>query len=484
METLSACIEHYDLQPVATWSSQVWDALKFEVLNATEDDLADEALRTLQTMAERLSYDGLTLQTLERTSLFRFIDVVAKECVKHLHEPQQRYARQSGQIIGKVASGSPFAFHLIIKGVFPELMTIIQDTDAITKKKELLEVINKVLDARFELVQAQESSEFPALGILDAVSESCAIGTIAYGGLTFFRDILFEMFALSLTNSPPQETSIRITAVRGLLKLVKLPGFLAPIEVGMIIQHFDELVLDKDDVGGDLRDEAIIALQEVARLHEQPIIDISFSAMLAALPDVLIDDKDSKNCLPVLEALARIGSEGFPFTILSVRLRNKLDDVLRRSVSQVYAHTILAGLLYAVRQREAAKSGGTTYYNKESDDATGPDSAYIVLVKHLYRLVTYPEGRNTEPSHHGLRRIEMNQGSVYPDDTFLDLVGKIAMTVIRSMTANNQAWAAGQAFTLFEGLSPQKVDLAIATQLQNRTLVLSMHLIAGLHREV
>jgi DNA repair/transcription protein MET18/MMS19 len=483
METLSACIVHYELQPIATWSPQVWDALKFEVLNATEDDLADEALRVLQTMAEQLSYDGLTLQTLERTPLFRFVDVVAKECVKHLHEPQQRYARQSGQIIGKVASGSPFSFHLIIKGVFPELMTIIEDTDAITKKKELLEVINKVLDARFSLVQAQESSEFPALGLLDAVSESCAVGTIAYGGLTFFRDILFEMFALCLTNSPPQETSIRITAVRGLLKLAKLPGFLAPIEVGMIIQHFDKLVLD-DDVGDDLRDEAILALQEVAKLHEQPIIDISFSALLAALPDVLMDDKDTKDCLPVLEALARIGSEGFPFTILSLRIRNKLDDVLRRSTSQIYAHTILAGLLYTVRQREAAKSRGMTDTDNERDHAKGPDSAYIVLVKHLYRLVTCAQGQSLEKSSYGLRPIGMAVGAVDPDEIFLDLVGKISMTVVRSMTAENQMWAADQVFTLFDELRPDHVDLRIATQLGNRTLTLSMHILAGLHREV
>jgi len=490
METLSACIEHYDLQPVATWSSQVWDALKFEVLNATEDDLADEALKTLQATAERLSYDGLTLQTLERTPLFRFVEVIAKECVKHLHEPQQRYARQSGQIIGKVACGSPFAFHLIIKGVFPELMTIIQDTNAITKKKELLEVINKILDARFELVQAQEYSDFPSLGILDAVSESCAVGTVAYGGLTFFRDILFETFALSLTNSPPQETSIRITAVRGLLKLVKLPGFLAPIEIGMIIQHFDKLVLDKDDVGDDLRDEAILALQEVARLHQQSVIEISFSAFLGALPDALKDDRDVKACLPVLEALARIGSEGFPFTILSVRLRNKLDDALRRSVSQVYAHAILAGLLYAIRQRETAKSRGATNTINKRAHAEGPDPEYIVLVKHLYGQITCPslsiEGRsrNREQPYDGLQRLQMADGLRYPDDTFLDLVGKIGMTAVRSMKVEDQRWAAEHVFTLFKEFPADQVDIPIATQLQNRTLTLTMHLIAGLHREV
>jgi DNA repair/transcription protein MET18/MMS19 len=490
METLSACIENYDLQPVATWSSQVWDALKFEVLNATEDALADEALKTLQATAERLSYDGLTLQTLERTPLFRFVDVVAKECVKHLHEPQQRYARQSGQIIGKVASGSPFAFHLIVKGVFPKLITLIQDANAITKKKELLKVINKVLDARFELVQAQEVSDFPTFGILDAVSESCAVGTVAYGGLTFFRDVLFETFALSLTNSPPQETSIRITAVRGLLKLVKLPGFLAPIEIGMIIQHFDKLVLDKDDVGEDLRDEAILALQEVARSHQQPVIDISFSAFLGALPDALKDDKDAKDCLPVLEALARIGSERFPFTILCLRLRNKLDDVLRRSVSQVYAHAILAGLLYAIRQRENAKSRGMTNTHNGRDYATGSDPDYTVLVKYLYGQITCPRvsieahSQNLEQPFNGLRRLQMANGLVYPDDTFLDLVGKISMTALRSMKVGDQTWAAEHVFTLFEEFPANQVDIPFVTELQNRTLTLSMHLVAGLHREV
>jgi DNA repair/transcription protein MET18/MMS19 len=484
METLRACIESYELHPIATWSSQIWDALKFEVLNATEDDLADEALKVLKAMAEQLSYDDLTLQTLERTPLFRFVDIVAKECLKHLHEPQQRYAKQSGQIIGKVASGSPFSFHLIIKGTLPELMTIIQDTDAITKKRELLEVICKILDARFELVQAQEASEFPALGLLDAISESCAMGTVAYGGLTFFHDVLFETFVVTLASTPPQETSIRITAVKGLLKLVQLPGFLAQIEVGMIIQHLNKLILDKDGVTYSLREEAILTLQEVAKLHAQPIIDISFSALLAALPDVLKDDKDAKDCLPVLEALARIGCQGFPFTVLSLRLRNKLVDVLRRSESQVYAHTLLAGLLYAVRQREASKSRATAENNVELDLAKGPDPAYIDLVKHLFRLVTWSENRKTQSMHYGLRPIEMCGFSTYPDETFLDLVGKVGMTAVRSMTVENQIWAADQTFSLFEEYSTDPVDLSMATQLYNGTLLLSMHLIAGLHREV
>lgn len=501
MQTLAACVKAYNFQAIATWSSQVWDALKFEVLNATVDDLADEALKTLQAIATQLSHDALTLQTLERTPLFRFVELVSKECVKHLYEPQQKYAKQSGQIIGKVAGGSPFAFHLIIKGVFPQLVTLVQDTSAIAKKKELLEVFNRVLDARLELIQAEESSDFPSFGILDAVSESCAVGTVAYGGLTFFRDALFEMLALTLTNSPPQETSIRVTAVRGLLKLIKLPNFLAPIEVGMIIQHFDKLVLDKDNTGDDLREEAVLALQEVAKLYPQEITDITFSSFLGALPEVLTSDKEAKDYLPILEALARIGSNDHLFPVFVRRLNNKLDDVVRKSTSQAYAHTILAGLLYAIRHREATSRVNTTNLSGQDGHARSSSpqqqTQYYNLVRHLYRYVTalsiYTEGPYQEQLYVKERAFETVHGLMYPDDNFLNLVGKIGMTAVRSMGAEDQIWAASQIFTLFAEFPSEEAEatvrqtqsnLTYATLTQKRTLTLSMHLLAGLHREV
>src|SRR5450432_3537423 len=140
MQTMTACVHAYSLNAVSAWSSQIWDALKFEVLNATEDSLAEEALTTIKAIATRLSYDKLTLETLEGTPLFRFVTLIVAKCVKHIHEPQDRYAKQSGQIIGRVAAASPFAFHLVVRTVLPELITMHQDTDAISKKKELLDV--------------------------------------------------------------------------------------------------------------------------------------------------------------------------------------------------------------------------------------------------------------------------------------------------------------------------------------------------------
>lgn len=471
------------------------------MLNATTDDLADEALIAIQAIATRLSYDNLTLQTLERTPLSRFVDVVAKECVKHLHEPQQKYAKQSGQIIGQVASGSPFAFHLIIKGVFPELITVVQDTIALTKKKELLEVFNKVLDARLELANDEQSSDFPSFGILDLISESCAVGTIAYGGLTFFRDVLFEMFALTLTHTAPQETSIRMTAVRGLLKLVKLSGFLSPVELGMIVQHFNELVLDKDNTGNDLQEEAVRALQVVAKLHPQCIVEITFPSFLGALPDVLKDDKDVINYLPVLEGLARIGSDDHLFAVFVRRLKSKLDDVVRNSLSQVYAHAILAGLLYAIQQRETTSQVSAANPESSEEQARScylqQKKEYSDLVRHLYCYVTvlctYTEGPYKGKQFINERPLETVHGLMYPDDIFLDFIGRIGMTAIRAMDVEDQDWAASQVFTLFAEFPSKESEVAVrqtqsditnANPAQKRILTLSTYLLAGLHREV
>ena len=67
---MTACVNSYGTNPISVWSSQIWNALKYEIISATENDLAEEALGTLRAIATRLSSEELTLQTLSGTMLF------------------------------------------------------------------------------------------------------------------------------------------------------------------------------------------------------------------------------------------------------------------------------------------------------------------------------------------------------------------------------------------------------------------------------
>lgn len=498
MQTMIACITSYGIHPVSTWSGQIWNALKYEILSSTENDLVGDALSTLEAIATRLSTGDLTLQTLSGTMLFQYVDMVTKECMKHFQN--KTYVKQSGQILGKIASGSPFSFHLVVKTIFPRLLTVIQDTDAVEEKKELLEIFNRVLDARSELTQAQELSQFPSLAILDAVSESCPPESVAYGGLTFFRDALFEMFSIYLTSSSSQEIALRSAALRGLLKLVQLPQFLALNEVGMVVQHINKLILGSEN--DELRTQAILSLQQVAQLYPQLIADISFPALLATFPDVVAHNEDVLNLTPVLEAFASIALHSYLFPIFVRRLISKIEVVFRKGSAegptQGYACAILASILYCLRQREMnfrEKANSTTQLQ---DFAQSRDvEQYRPLVQSLCNFFTTAASRSIEQGrvqHYiRLRSLGHTENSMRANEGVIELVGKICMTAVRSMNVIDQQWAASGVFTLFATLPPAvsfaeiietQIDISSATEDQLRTLGISYSLLAGLHREV
>jgi DNA repair/transcription protein MET18/MMS19 len=498
MQTMRRCIIRYGWRPAGNWSSQIWDALKYEVLNATEDELADEALSVLQTLSGCLSLEETTLQTLENTVLYKYISAIVKECVKHFKEPQQKYAKEAGKIVGKVASGSAHSFHLVVKEVFPTLLTILQDTPALTKKRELLEVFNKVLDARLDLAEKDEGKSSETLDtIIDTFQVTSLVDKSAYEGLTLFRDNLFEIFTLNLSSPPKEEVALRTSAARGLLRLVKIPKFLTPNEVGMIIQHLNIVILDREDSGLDLRDESIRSLQEVAKLYPQDVADITFPALLGTLPDVA-DADGVMTHLPVLEALSKIASANCEanvlFEILVRRLTRKFEDVIRQGESQFYARMILVGLLYGFGQLELAckklSSPEQTLAKKRIHDQNG------YVIKYLCQFLTvsgYNITADGERHYIGLRSLETAKGSEFADDHLLEVIGKICMTVIRFMDVKDQHSVGLEVFNLFAEIPPKvsktvvrenQLDFLNSTKDQQRTLILSMYLLAGLNRKV
>jgi RNAPII transcription regulator C-terminal len=469
---------------VAQYAVNLWDSLKYEVLNSVDEDIASEACLVLGGISRALSFD-LTVQAMEGTPLMVFIFAVIEECNRKIQDSQQRNIKQAMEILFYVASASPFAFHLVLKGVLPPLQTVLSDIDALTKKRELLKVIHRLLDARIVLVKNQYESGFPALSIIDGVCESVPSGTLGSGGLSFFRDDLFEIFAVALTRTPKGESSLRIVAVQGLVKLVMLPSLLAPGEVGMIIQHLNDLVLDMEDLEDELKEQAILGLLGIGRHYPQHIADVTFPAFLSTVPDNLSDGEDDGTYFPVLRALAKIASPvRMLYELFNRRLLAKLDVVILHGRSQKLAHTVLSALLIGIKQSTSDRGETDLEYHDGRDVML-----YQGLVETLYRRVTALRTRDQGPlagqQYVSLRMLKVMparesakskaseelktmvgsvepKGSeacstsaesgytfVEPDDFMLELIGNIALVATRAMTVEEQVWAAKEIFTLF-----------------------------------
>lgn len=426
---------------MSTYSITLWDSLKFEILNVQEEDLAQEALSSLQAIATRFSH-GLAA-TDPNTHLARYLRPITEECTQHLQEPEHKQAKTAGEILSFLGTASPIAFFLIIKAVMPPLMTIYQASPNIAAQRSLLEVLTGLFNTAI-IVQ-----ELPGIGPSEAFERQ---------PLDPFHDRLFDITSQALMGTAKDEISLRITALKALLRLCSLNHFLSDGEVGLAVQYFDEIVLDELHHSDYLRNEAIQALVDISKLKPHHIMNITFPAFMARLPDS--DTIGKTDYMITLEGLARISVERSISDTLVRRLLNQLDIVLRGHGSPAYAQAILSTLIYVLSQRELSKDSNLSTYHER------------LTVGLIARAVN---GSMNSELRTALNTIET-----------LEILGRLANLIVRALDGHKQASVAQQLYSLFHGgelFAPRM--LAENTVVSQRMLIiLSTWLMAAIRRDV
>ena len=437
LQTIAACALSYSITTVSNYSVTLWDSLKFEILNVQEEDLAEEALIALQAIAIRLSR-GLD-STDPKTPLARYLRPITKECNEQLQEPQHKQAKPAGQILSALGIASPVAFFLIVKAVVPPLNTLYQDADSIGKQRALLEVLVQLLDAAIA-VYGTPSIPAPQTAVENPLEP--------------FKDRLFELTSQALMSTAAEEVSFRVVALKALLRLCLLRKYLQDNEIGMAVQYYDEIVLAEDPSGkDDLKKEAIQALVQLSRIKPDLIMNITFPAFMAKLPDST--SADNQDYLITLEGLAQLSVEKFVSDTLIRRLLNRLDVVLQNDGSSDYPRTLLSTLHYVLSQRDLPQDPNLGSYHEK------------IVVGLVSRVVLASTGQAPV--------------TALNEDTILEMVGRLATMIVRALDEHKQKSVAVQIYSLFaeEGTFtpvPFKED---TPKLQRSTMILSTALMAG-----
>lgn len=430
---------------MANYSITLWDSLKFEILNVQEEDLADEALVALRAIAVKLS-QGLTSAD-AKTPLARYLRPVTEECNEQLREPQHKQAKPAGQILSSLGTSSPIAFYLIVKAAVAPMLTLYQDAGGIAKQRAILEVFVQILDSGLAVFGTSSSTDpFPEVeNPLDA-----------------FKDRLFELFSQALMSAATEELSFRIVALKGLVRLCTLRKYLQENEIGLAVQWLDEIVLlDRSNGRDDLKNEAIRALVEISKIKPNLIMDITFPAFMAKLPDT--STPENEDYMITLEGLAQLSVEKTISDTLVRRLLNRLDAVLQHDGPPAYPQAILSTLQYVLSRRDLATDANLGSYHEK------------IVVGLLRRTALAAAG-------HGSR-------TALNDETTMRILGRLANLVVRALDSHKQASVAAQIYTLFTNddefrsvpFSPESTKL---TEDHKKTLVLSTFLMAGVEREV
>ena len=445
LNALDACIHAYDPDTVSRHSITVWETLKFEILNAQEEFLSDVSLQVLQSIAQRLS-EGVS-EASEQLPLAQFLKPITKECNEQLQEPQQKQAKPSQQILSSISAASAVAFTLVVQSVVAPLLTIYQEADGITKQRALLETLVVLFDSAIS-VFGDWTSRGPQ--------------TILGNPLLEFKDPFSEILGQALMGAAKEEVSFRVSALKGFLRLSALRDFFQDNEIGLLVQYLDEILLKEESVGrDDLKREAIAALAEVSKYKPRLIMDITFPAFVATLPDA--DDGTNAEYASTLQILAQISIEKDIFETLVRRLLSKLTILLHKDEPGLaaYPNAILLTLFYVMSKRKMDEDPNLgLYYNK-------------IVVDLCRRVAQTASGKA--------------KNGILNDPAVLDMLGRLSNLIVRSISEEQQDEVAANVYTLFtpaDEFSPIPfATTSTSSAAHRRTMILSTYLLAGLSKD-
>ncbi len=440
LQALSACATNYDIATMALYSVTLWDALKFEVLQAQEPELAAEALHVIGCIAACLSKSTSTSPT--ASPLVQYLKPIIKECLEHLQEPASRQAKASGDILKATAAASAKSFEIVVKNVGPALLTLQQASETIVRQRAILEATNQLFEAAVEVYGSWKSpSTKNSEGRENLLNE--------------FKDRLVSIYSAALMGTVKEEVSFRLTAAKGLLLLSTMRSSLQNDEIGLFVQYYNEIVLREESYGRDeLRSKAMQALGEISRFKPRLIADITFPAFMAQLPDTEAEATPG-SYQPVLEALAEISIEKDLLETMMRRLLNKLDVLFRAGGQKPFPYTrAILGTIRFVLDRTVQAEG-------------------IKLDYYFERVVI---GLSKSAS-------ESTRGAL-TDEAVLDVLGRVSNIISRNSSVERSQQVASNVHTLFRdnaASDTSEIHLGLLLS-QPAPLVLSTWLLASLPR--
>lgn len=437
IQTIKACAEGYGPVVIANYSISLWDSLKFEVLSEQDKEIGEEATQALGTIAATLSKDYTDYSSAPRLS--KYINPIVKESKEHFEEPQHKQAQGAARILEGVGSASPLAFAMIAKGILPAIFTFYGDAATISKRRGLLDATLHILDAGVKHQGSEAVSDLASDALLGP-----------------YKDQLFAITSQALMGTTEEEVSFRALALKCLRRICSYKQLFSDTEVGLAVQYFNDL-LQAPGFGGrkDLSIAAAEALKEVSQARPRLILEITFPALLARLPNT--STEQNTTYLPALEALAQISGDRQTSDTLVRRLFTRIESLIRPAQNPQYIKALLLTLRHVLSNMSLVISPSKADYLQRG---TG-----------LIRQVAQAVLANSDLT-------SMNE----VDN--MTLLGSVVCVLLRSVDSIDQHAAGHQVYNLYSGETVIIESSSPADEARRRTIFLSTALLAGIDKKI
>ncbi|KAG4306441.1 hypothetical protein PORY_000429 [Pneumocystis oryctolagi] len=333
IDMLSFCIEIYSPHIIKMYDIQIWNMLKSEIFDRSDESLIKESLDCLFIISRILSKE--ILEVSKDTSLLKFLKPISDEINKNFEEPDTKVAKNSIKVLYSLSSSSKYAFEILSKSCVSNLLTKFQEETSTNTKAAILEFISFILLAGLHVYGSSEKKT-PETVPNDSI-------------LIEEKSRLFNILCDSLTESFLSNKYIKASSIHALLTLSEIHNFLQYNELELIVQYFNEVIIKEDD----LRAEALEALVKIAETKPNLILEITFPNFLKLLSEADSITSDNFQILDevILTTLSHLCVEKQLFDVFIFHLLEKFDNITSVNNKNILrGRTLMFALLLAIRK--------------------------------------------------------------------------------------------------------------------------------------
>ncbi|KAL5035210.1 hypothetical protein BDV3_004648 [Batrachochytrium dendrobatidis] len=146
MDAVSACAPVYEGASFSPYIDAFWDALKKEIVSPVEPANELSSLMAIRALVKSLS-TAISISQKRQSPLEKMIDIILKDCLENLADPDLKFAKPCGKIMMSAASASEPACNIIVEKALPVILNALSNEDAPSKRKTLADVLGDFLVA-------------------------------------------------------------------------------------------------------------------------------------------------------------------------------------------------------------------------------------------------------------------------------------------------------------------------------------------------
>ena len=278
LETLKQCMKNYKHvhKSISPFVDKIWTSLKYEVRNGEVNEAINGTLDVIRAMTGRLDGDQLR----------DFVLTVLRECLEDLGNPT--YAAQMGQLLVCAAGAKAGAFAMIVTPTVKTAKENLRHTKSKDHRRDLLGLLNAILDARLLFAGGEAS-----------------LSTEDLDGLKSTDPILGGLYDECYKPNLDADKKVAKKAIEGMGLLVCQPSAVADGVLLVPEQTLQSITTALADIltnsSSDLADDAMVAMQK-ACMSWPP----GFSALLSSSLGRLHAAPSTENAENLMTLVSRI----------------------------------------------------------------------------------------------------------------------------------------------------------------------------------